>query len=315
MRKIIFLGLLSALLLLSGCGKSGGSIASTEQPADMVTLYYIDMEEMTLEETLYHISDPTATLQSVEDITKQLFTNTEWNERFTLPLPEFMTYHSFEMGEGNTLNLYMDISYQDDMKWLEVLSKAAIVKSLCQLPYVENVAFVMNDLAQQEPEGQHIETYSAEDFVVSSADGGYVQNGEIRLYFANEEGSALKEYSKLVEITNNISLEQLVIDSMLTGPLREGYITTLPEGTLLNKISVKDGTAYVNFNEAFAGAAGDIRSELTVYSVVNSLCELPTINRVQILINGEKQETYRETVDISNALERNLDLIEQEAQE
>ena len=111
---------------------------------------------------------------------------------------------------------------------------------------------------------------------------------------------------------SNVSLEQIVIESLLTGPLREGFVATMPEGTQLNKISVKDGVAYVDFNDAFNGQAGDLRSELTLYSVVNSLCSLPTISRVQILINGEKQDVYRETIDISNTLERNLDIIEKE---
>lgn len=312
MKRYILISFLFFMIALTGCGSDETTEKSTEQTSDTVTLYYIDPEKMVLEDVRYHCGDTTATMKCVEDITKQLFTRTDWNSSYTLPLPEFMNYTNYEMAEGNTVVLYMDISYQDGMKWLEVLCKAAIVKSLCGLPYVENVAFVMNDLANPEMAQYNVETYSEEDFVVASEDGGYVQTGEIRIYFANEEGSALKEYGKLVEITNNISLEQIVIESLLTGPLREGYTATIPEGTLLNKISVKDGTAYVDFNEAFTGSAGEMSSELTLYSVVNSLCELPTISRVQLLINGEKQETFRETVNISNALERNLDLIEVE---
>ena len=193
-----------------------------------------------------------------------------------------------------------------------LLCKAAAVKALCQLDYVDSVVFNCRNSADAYTDEYTQETYTAEDFVSSSSDGGYVQKGQIDIYFANADGTALRRYPKLVEISNNVSLEQIVIESLLTGPLREGFVATMPEGTQLNKISVKDGVAYVDFNEAFNGQAGELRSEMTLYSVVNSLCSLPTINRVQILINGEKQDVYRETIDISNTLERNLDIIEKE---
>lgn len=312
MRKYIFICMMLLVALLSGCGSKQEQEESTTVSSDAITLYYIDAEKMELKEAAYHCTDPTATRQSVEEIIRQLFIRTDWNAKYTLPAPDFMSYKGYEMSAGNNVILYMDISYQDGMKGLEVLCKAAIVKSICQLKYVDSVTFYLNNLALSDTQGMTQETYEAEDFVVSSSDGGYVQDGQIQLYFANEQGDALKEYTKVVSITNNVSLEQIVIESLLTGPLQEGYTATIPEGTVLNKISVKDGTAYVNFNENFNGAAADVRSELTVYSVVNSLCNLATINRVQILINGEKQELYRETIDISNTLERNLDLIEQE---
>lgn len=312
MKKYIMLGLiLLSMCLMAACGNGDEAATTTELPEDAIILYYINPETMEFDEAMYHCTSEETSRESAINVLDQLFTKTDWNEQYTLPLPEFMSYKSYEFSEDN-LVLYMDISYQDGMKGLEVLCKAAIVKSLCQLECVEKVTFIFNNLAMKDALEPIVETYTEEDFVVSSSDGGYVQNGQIEIYFANADGSALKRYVKVVEITNNVSLEQVVIESLITGPLREGYMATMPEGTVLNKISVKDGTAYVNFNENFNNAAGDIRSDLTLYSVVNSLCSLPTISRVQILINGEKQEIYRESIDISNTIERNLDVIGQE---
>lgn len=312
MRKYIMpVVILLCIFLLTACGNRRDAATTEILPEDAIILYYINPDAMELEEAMFHVSGEAAAPEGVSGVLDQLFTRTDWNGQYTLPLPEFMTYNGYEFSEDSLL-LYMDITYQDGMKWLEMLCKAAIVKSLCQLEYVRRVTFVFNNLAASDALEPIVENYSAEDFVTSSSDGGYVQNGQIEIYFANEDGSALKEYVKRVEITNNVSLEQVVVESLITGPLREGYTATMPAGTVLNKIAVKDGTAYVNFNESFNGAAGDIRSELTLYSVVDSLCNLPTISRVQILINGERQEVYRETVEINGTLERNLDLIEQE---
>lgn len=303
--------ILFCICVMTACGRDDNTVTTEGLPEGAIILYYINSENMELEETVYYLGSKTAREEGIQNVLDQLFVRTKWNEGYTLPLPEFMSYNSYEISEDD-LYLYMDISYQDGMKGLEVLSKAAIVRSLCQLDYVRSVTFVFNNLAAADALEPIMETYTSEDFVISSSDGGYVQNGQIEIYFANEDGTALKRYVKRVEITNNMSLEQVVVEALITGPLRDGYTATMPQGTVLNKIAVKDGTAYVNFNDSFNGAAGDIRSELTVYSVVDSLCNLPTISRVQILINGERQEVYRETVEISGTLDRNLDLIEQE---
>ncbi len=309
MKKRLYVLIYCLVLLLTGCNTGNTTTEATENPNDVI-LYYIDDEEMKLKEMSYRCADITDANKTIDELIKQLFTVTERNKKQTLPLPEFMSYKSYELLDRGVLSFHMDITYQDGMKGLETLCKAAIVKSFCQLEYVDVVVFNMNNLAISDETGLIVETYQGDDFVIASASDGYLQKGQIMIYFANEDASALKAYAKSVEITNNVSLEQVVIDALLTGPLREGYMATMPAGTVLNKISVKDGTAYVNFNESFTGSVDNVTSELTIYSVVNSLVELPTISRVQILIGGQKQELYRETVDISTTLERNLDIIE-----
>jgi germination protein M len=49
---------------------------------------------------------------------------------------------------------------------------------------------------------------------------------------------------------------------------------------------------------------------VTVYALVNTLCELSNINRVQITVDGEAQEKYGEMEHFDTVLERNLDLVE-----
>ena len=48
--------------------------------------------------------------------------------------------------------------------------------------------------------------------------------------------------------------------------------------------------------------------EVTLYSLVNSLVELPNVNKVQISINGETNVVFRETYNLSTVFERNLDI-------
>ena len=52
-----------------------------------------------------------------------------------------------------------------------------------------------------------------------------------------------------------------------------------------------------------------------IYAIVNSLIELPTVNKVQIAINGETTRKYRELVSLDTVFERNLDIILEDAED
>ena len=46
-----------------------------------------------------------------------------------------------------------------------------------------------------------------------------------------------------------------------------------------------------------------------IYSIVNSLVELSNVNKVQIAVNGKTDIVFRETFNLVNLYERNLELI------
>ena len=59
----------------------------------------------------------------------------------------------------------------------------------------------------------------------------------------------------------------------------------------------------------------DIAEPVVIYSIVDSLTELPSVNTVQISVNGETNMTYREDYSLSKQYERNLDLVTEENQD
>ena len=48
---------------------------------------------------------------------------------------------------------------------------------------------------------------------------------------------------------------------------------------------------------------------MAIYSVVNTLVELSTINKVQFSIDGEQVLTYNDSVNFGESFERNLDIV------
>ena len=65
----------------------------------------------------------------------------------------------------------------------------------------------------------------------------------------------------------------------------------------------------MNFDENFLNQIYNVSTDVAIYSVVNSLAELTSVNKVQISINGETNLMYRESVSLSTVFERNLSLV------
>ena len=51
-----------------------------------------------------------------------------------------------------------------------------------------------------------------------------------------------------------------------------------------------------------------------IYSIVNSLTELPTISKVQISVNGDTGGVYRDSYSLGSMYERNLTYVAGEHQ-
>jgi spore germination protein GerM len=100
------------------------------------------------------------------------------------------------------------------------------------------------------------------------------------------------------------------INALLTGPnedeLRRKLVSLVPEGTKLLSARVRGSTAYLDFNEAFMynhygieGYAGQLKQ------IVYTATSFPTVQDVQILIEGQKRDYLGEGIYIGSPLGRN----------
>ena len=68
------------------------------------------------------------------------------------------------------------------------------------------------------------------------------------------------------------------------------FRSTVPGGTRLNSIMIRDNVCYVDFSKEFMNVQAEVNSEIVIYSIVNTLCELSDVNKVQFTIDGEQRE-------------------------
>lgn len=314
-KTLVFILSLLVCILITGCGEvvpdEDSTTATEELGKNEVYIYYVNKDTSKFLVDVEKVSNINNTNGSINEIMNFVMTSNE-SKGYKTAITNNLMFKEVEFKDG-VVTVYFDLV---DNAWTveeALFAKACVVKSIVQLETVDIVNISINDLLNKEDDAITIESFDAESFVsVDSDDSGYTQTGNITIYFADENGEQLKEYYKKVEITNNVSLEQIVMESLITGPLRDGYKGTIPDGVEVNKISVKDGVCYIDLNDSFNGSIEGIRSDLTVYSVVNSLIELPTISKVQFFINGEKQDYYRETMEFSGTFEFNSNILNPE---
>jgi len=113
------------------------------------------------------------------------------------------------------------------------------------------------------------------------------------------------------KISQSPSLARQAVNELIKGPENSELYPTIPEGTQINEVYIVDNIAYIDLSEEIfkshpGGSSGEL---MTVYSIVNTLTEIPPIVGVQILVEGNEMKSLVGHVDISMPLLRNEDWI------
>lgn len=298
-KKLTMLLLILAIGLLAGCSNNPNS----KEDTSTINIYYIDTKSLGLASEKYELigKEPG---EQVDELLYMIKKSPE-NLTYKSVLPDKLTYVC-DLNEDNILTINFDTTYNELSGISEVLSRAAIVKTLGQLKVVETIQFRVNGSPLIDSNGEIVDSMSVDDFVDNTNTN---TNYKVKLYFANQEGDALIAYATSINYTGTSSLEELAINKLIEGPKNIAMLSTIPEGTILLHISKSDGICTVDFNEAFLDKVPDVKPEVTINSIVNTLVELPDINKVQFTIKSKVVETYGDGIDFDGLFERNLNLI------
>ncbi|MCI8835793.1 MAG: GerMN domain-containing protein [Ruminococcus sp.] len=303
----ICLGILGiSLCLLSACAKKAKPVSGTE------CIYCLNSEGTGLVEVEYEIvrNSPEETVSSIlnglskpaEDLS------------YMPAIPEDVKVDAWRM-EHAIVYLDFNAAYLEMPALKEKLTRAAIVRSLTRQEEISGVCITVEQEILRNEAGKPLGVMNEDDFVQSTgASPSSYEKTTLTLYFANEDGSKLVSQQMDVKYNSNISKEKLIMEKLMSGPKSGAFPTVNPDAALLGA-TMKDGICYVNFDAEFLNSVYDIRPEIAIYSIVNSLVEGTSAGKVQITVNGEKSVMYQETVDLSQPLSRDLSWEEEEETE
>lgn len=299
-------------MLLSACGaEDARETGSTYQ------LYYLDADKAGLVTEEYHSKIAESyTVDVISDLLQQLKGSGE-EGLYTSPVPQKVEVSDFQIKE-NQLYLYFTASYGNLSGIDEILSRAAIVKTLCQIKDIEYVEFYVEDQPLMLA-GKAVGLMSSDNFADDLNEKVTERQRRITLYFAGRDGRRLREIATRMTYRSAEPLAKLLIEKLIQGPQELGSVgadekaeltATIPTGTTLNSVTIRDNVCYVDFSREFLELLPGVKSDVIIYSVVNTLCELSDVSKVQFSIEGELREKYGETAAFNTPYERNLEYVE-----
>lgn len=223
--------------------------------------------------------------------------------------PGNVVLENIELNNG-VANLYFSKEYNDMDSARELLYRAGVVKMLTRMEAVRYVQFFVEGAPAQYADGTVIGMMDDSDFVDDSNERiGSVEWREINLYYANKLGDKLVCKKETIAYSKNVSLEKMVVERLIKGPSDSDMSAALPADLKLLSISVSEGVCYVNLDSTFINEMVNVSSELPIYAIVNSLCDLGNVRSVRIMINGDSTKTFRESISLDQNFTFNGDII------
>ena len=298
---------LLTLVLLSGMT----GCAREEKEDSGLLLYYLNEDLSSLNTLSYLMEDGKSKAdlspqEMADDMLEQLATPSG-DVRSIAPIQNF-TVTGTTLQNG-TLTVFLSSDYEELETVREILTRAALVNTLCQIDGVDSVSFLCGDHPLTNEDGSVVTAMNSDMFIFNS--GKEIMNYEkvrLHLYFANEDGDQLVDTYRNVVYNSNISMERLVVEQVLKGPNSDVVFPTLNPASKVLSVTTRDGVCYVNLDQAFLTEPYGVTSQVAIYSLVNSLTELSSVSAVQITIEGKTGKAFMDSI-LSSAFERNLSVV------
>ena len=303
MKKSFTLLLVVALCLgqLCGCAQREGRVA--------VNIYRLGPQEQggarpILSERVEIEDAPLA--EEIVAVTARLL-RPDGASRLESPFPAGVTILSHEL-DGDLLTLDFSAGYADLPIEKQLLADACTVLTFTAITGVQAVRLQVD--------GQPHPTFGMRYFVAADfltrEEALSPVGKDITLYFMNSEKTALRAETRYIRILGGDTPERFVVSELLKGPESADLISPIPENTVLISAFTEKRICYVNLSEEFVLNRNDfsIAGTMTVYSIVNSLADLSSVDSVQILIDGREVRDYFGTT-IDAPLMQDESLVEQ----
>lgn len=127
------------------------------------------------------------------------------------------------------------------------------------------------------------------------------------IYYQDKDG-------QLIPVTRTVGKQEGIAKAMISGLIDDslnreeietfGLYPTLPEGTKVLGMDIKEGVATVDFNNRLLEYKNETGEKNMVASIVYTLTEFKNIRGVKILVNGYKQQKLKYNTNISDILSR-----------
>lgn len=275
-------GIVFVCLLLNGCNKKN---ADSSGPF----CYFVNAKEDGLVSCSFNGEGETSD-EFVRNMLVMLSNEQKGDYKALVTDPNRIRFHM----EGNVLCFDSPFDFEgmySDCR--DSLYRLAVVKSFCSSYGIDTVRFAGDSIGVNPEVSNETPGYSLKDFADTFSYSEPKQ--KVRLYYAdsNREGLLCRECE--FALRNDSSLPVDIVNKLLEGSKESNMIYCFSDSVNVKSVLVKNRICYVDFDRAFADETSAIPLNLSVYSLVNSLTGLQSIDGVVISVNGER---FTEGTDI-----------------
>jgi germination protein M len=217
----------------------------------------------------------------------------------------------------NTLDVELSTAFNKLSESQKIVCIGSIVYTFSEMYFIENVNLTVggeNISDLYNIKGETNEVLSRDNVINNPViNPEKIDRQKVVLYFTDSDKKALFPEERSIEIKQSQTAEYQIVEQLMAGPSEEsGLKGCMPQGAKIKDIKTEDGICYVNLTNEFVSNIGNgtDSERLAIYSIVNSLTELNSVNKVQFLIEGKKISNYKGNYDFSKTFERDESLID-----
>ncbi len=205
--------------------------------------------------------------------------------------PEFIENYELpekELSETDVLVLEEE-QILTETKTVETLPVDTV--SIATSPEEEQIKNVVEEISSAEEVEDDNNVVQENPLITPQA----MSNQHLYFVFVNTDGTIERKESVRSIPKSTTPLTQ-ALQALITGPNTDErtkeYMTFIPSGTELLSVSIKDGIAYINFNDAFSFNQYGVEGYLAqLMQIVYTATSFSSIKSVRFLIEGE-QSSY-----------------------
>ena len=205
--------------------------------------------------------------------------------------------------EDNSLRVVLSRDYFSLSEIDKTLTTCCIVLTLCQLDSVSRVQVsVLGTPIYSQP------FLSPEDIIFTGAEE-IPREILVELYFPRSGGRGLGFEIRQLTLTEDDDLYTSVTHALLSGPENSSLRSPFPENLTVKAVKMEGGICHVNFSSHLLEIESPpAELDLLLYSIVDTLGNLDSVNSVQLLVEGEPLKSFGNT-DTSVPLEPDFGLL------
>ena len=305
------LALVLACSLLTGC-----TVETQEEKVDSGSnqyyLYYVNKDETKVVKERYQLEQESAEFM-LQDFTGILNAQEGSGDNLAL-LPSGVQLVTYRLNES-LLELEFNSDYSKMSRAREILVRAGVARTFLQIPGVTGIKIFIESEELKDSKGQAVGVIDGNTFVeMWGSDKDAYRYDTFTLYFTDKTGEHLVAEQRNVYYKRILPRERVILEQLAKGPMVKGHYPTSPQETEILGVEVSDDVCYVDFSSAFSDSGIDIPVNTMIYSVVNSLLDTASADKVQISVEGDTEATLSDGTSLYSLFSKNTDLVLKEDQ-